>query len=131
MTIIRKSHFEAIGGFKPNNYTGDFEAWHDLAYHSGVLLMPSLAWVRIHAQQQSEANRTDPTVYFSASLLSYQKLQSFERDSTEFASMRLSKLKSRNIARSIVYEAKRNGIRSMLKLKRLSGWTWIEVLKAI
>lgn len=82
LSVTRKSAFEALGGFSGRQRSGDFELWHHLAAHSGLILMPSLAWIRTHSGQQSEANRTDPRVNFRYLWLSLQLLNEFSKPST-------------------------------------------------
>jgi len=53
-SIIRKSVFDEVGGFKPLRMVGDSEMWHRLAQDSPVLLMPhGIVWYRHHDDQES------------------------------------------------------------------------------
>lgn len=51
--IIKKSAFEAVGGFKDINMAGDFEMWHRLACSYPVVLIGNgLGWYRVHDSQE-------------------------------------------------------------------------------
>lgn len=51
--VIRRSVFEAVGGFSPQRMSGDYEMWHRLALHAPVLLMPQgIVWYREHGEQE-------------------------------------------------------------------------------
>lgn len=53
-SIIRKSVFTEVGGFKPLRFVGDWEMWHRLALHSNVVLMnQGIVWYRHHDAQES------------------------------------------------------------------------------
>jgi glycosyltransferase involved in cell wall biosynthesis len=52
-SIISRTLFEEVGGFKPNRMVSDFEMWHRLALNSSVVLMPQgLIWYRNHDEQE-------------------------------------------------------------------------------
>ncbi|MFY7965488.1 MAG: glycosyltransferase family 2 protein [Chitinophagaceae bacterium] len=52
-SIIKKSAFDAVGGFKEYRMVGDFEMWHRLAINYNVLLMPQgVVWYREHNEQE-------------------------------------------------------------------------------
>ncbi len=54
-TIIRRSAFEKIGGFKPHRNTSDFQCWLALASSAPtVVIAPGLIWWRRHAGQESQ-----------------------------------------------------------------------------
>lgn len=53
-SIIRKSVFDEVGGFKPIRMAGDSEMWHRLALqHSVVLMNQGVVWYRSHDDQES------------------------------------------------------------------------------
>ena len=53
-SIIRKSVFDEVGGFKPLRMVGDSEMWHRLAQDFPLLLMPhGMVWYRFHDDQES------------------------------------------------------------------------------
>lgn len=59
--ILRRDHFEAVGGFPAKRQVGDFELWHVLGARAPVVLMPpGLAWARTHAVQESGEVRDRP-----------------------------------------------------------------------
>lgn len=71
--IIKREFFEAAGGFSGKQYLGDFELWHILAIRYPLVLMPQgIVWYRMHDEQQSNDNRTNPIVPFKYILLSLQ-----------------------------------------------------------
>lgn len=127
MTIIRKSNFDEVGGFSGRQHLGDFELWHKLISQSGVVYMPSQAWVRVHDQQQSQDNRSDPTVNFKYQLFSLDYLQN-EGPSLNLE-FELIKQKKKLIARTIIYAFKRHGTEGAKAMKAMTGWSWATVLK--
>jgi len=62
--IIRRSAFEAVGGFSGRRYTGDQELWLKLARRYDVVKMPmDLVWDRRHpGQEQLTQDRVNWTV---------------------------------------------------------------------
>jgi glycosyltransferase involved in cell wall biosynthesis len=55
-SIIKKTTFEAAGGFRDISMAGDFEMWHRLALHHPVLIMPDgIVWNREHEGQEVQA----------------------------------------------------------------------------
>lgn len=51
--IIRKTSFEAVGGFSNLRMVGDFEMWHRLSISFPVVLMPQgIVWYRKHSEQE-------------------------------------------------------------------------------
>jgi glycosyltransferase involved in cell wall biosynthesis len=52
--IIRRTAFEAVGGFSGSRDTGDYELWHKIgARYCLVSLPPALLWDRVHPGQES------------------------------------------------------------------------------
>lgn len=57
--IIRKTAFDAVGGFSGQRQIGDFELWLRLAARFDVVTMPcDLVWDRIHHDQQQNMEST-------------------------------------------------------------------------
>jgi glycosyltransferase involved in cell wall biosynthesis len=53
-SIILRSSFEEIGGFKEIRYSGDFELWHRMAQRFNFLLIQDhVVWYREHNSQES------------------------------------------------------------------------------
>jgi glycosyltransferase involved in cell wall biosynthesis len=53
-SIILRSSFEEIGGFKEVRYSGDFELWHRMAQSFNFLLIQDhVVWYREHGSQES------------------------------------------------------------------------------
>jgi glycosyltransferase involved in cell wall biosynthesis len=51
--IIKKTAFDAVGGFAPIRMAGDFEMWHRLGQRFPVVLMPEgIVWYREHGEQE-------------------------------------------------------------------------------
>lgn len=64
-SIIKRECFSAIGGFSGKQHLGDFELWHLLSIKYPIVLMPhGIVWHRIHDEQESVSNRTDPLIGF-------------------------------------------------------------------
>lgn len=62
--IIRKSAWEAVGGFSPTRMTSDMDMWHRLSIRYPVVLMPlGIVWYRIHAEQEVADKRANEVDY--------------------------------------------------------------------
>jgi glycosyltransferase involved in cell wall biosynthesis len=60
-SIISRRAFEAVGGFTGRQKIGDFEMWHRLSARFPVVLIGGgIVWYRIHDQQESSFDRTNP-----------------------------------------------------------------------
>lgn len=127
MSIIKRTAFEEIGGFKEASQTGDFELWHRLTAHSGLVLMPSLAWVRTHPNQQSEEARLDPSVYFRYLIVSLQFLEDYTIENN--TDHQLVQAKRKHIARTILYSIKKHGFRTSNKFRLIANWNWAKTIK--
>ena len=129
MSILRKSTFDDIGGFSGRQHSGDFELWHMMAANSGLLLLPSLAWVRIHPDQESQANRTDPRVNFRYLWLSLELLTTYHKDDQIALDYQLVQSKKKHIARTILYGFRRHGYKGAVAMKNETKWSWKTVFK--
>jgi glycosyltransferase involved in cell wall biosynthesis len=73
--IIRRSAFEAVGGFSGKRMVGDFEFWHILSARYSVVLMPSgVVWYRVHDEQEMHDYRRNPLVPFAYGLIALEQL---------------------------------------------------------
>ena len=129
MSILRKSTFAEIGGFSGRQHSGDFELWHMMSANSGLVLLPSLAWVRTHPDQQSQANRTDPRVNFRYLWLSLQLLTTYHKDEQIALDYGLIQSKKKHIARTILYGFRRYGFNGAVALKKETSWSWMTIFK--
>jgi glycosyltransferase involved in cell wall biosynthesis len=74
-SIIRKSAFEAIGGFNNPQAEGDYEMWLRLSLAHNVVLMPDgIVWYRVHDDQIDFTRRVDPIVQFRSFLITLKYL---------------------------------------------------------
>ena len=129
MAIIQRDTFYQVGTFSNRAQTGDFEMWHKLSAHSGLILLPSLAWVRTHPNQQSEEARKDPTIRFRYLLVSLELLTSTLSDYPVEINIKLIRKKQRHIARTVLYCLKKHGIKTTLNFKRETNWSWLTICK--
>lgn len=129
MSILRKSTFDDIGGFSGRQHSGDFELWHMMTAKSGLVLLPSSAWVRIHPDQESQANRTDPRVNFRYLWLSLELLTAYHKDSQLNLDFALVQSKKKHIARTILYGFRRHGVSGAVAMKKETTWPWVTILK--
>lgn len=108
--IIKRSCFEAIGGFSGKQHLGDFELWHLLGLQHNLVLMPEgIVWYRIHDQQESVSNRSNITVkakYDVAKLHFYKSMGS---------NIPLSDAKRQLVIREIEQKLRKSMITNFLK----------------
>lgn len=64
-SIIKRTAFDAVGGFTNPKGEGDYEMWLSLSAKHHVVLMPhGVAWYRVHDEQIDVQRRGDPLVRF-------------------------------------------------------------------
>ncbi len=99
-SIIKKSVFDAVGGFRDINMAGDFEMWHRLACHYPLVLFGSgIGWYRVHDSQEMNQYAHFVDQY---SMIRKQYLTSKENPLEESSRLELiSKAKS-GLARQVV-----------------------------
>lgn len=130
--IIRKSAFEAVGGFSGRRYLGDFEMWHMLAARFPVVLMQQgVVWYREHEEQEMQHNRTDYTVPFKYIKCSEEMLQKAECPlDTLQREKALEKVKW-NQARYIMGVGKNHSMAVMKQLQKESGMGYAEIIRRV
>lgn len=85
-SIILRSSFEEIGGFKEIRYSGDFELWHRMAQRFNFLLIQDhVVWYREHNSQESGNMKLVDYLKYDRIELSYildknSPITDFERD---------------------------------------------------
>lgn len=128
--IMKKDVFDAVGGFTGKQHVGDFELWHVLARETPLVILsagPGL-W-REHDDQQSNDNRTDPTIPFKYLLLSLELLRSSKNPAPPASQELQIRMMQKRIARTVLYSFKRNSIRDTMRLKDASKLSWSEIFK--
>ena len=64
-SIIKRTAFEAVGGFTNPKGEGDYDMWLSLSTRHSVVLMPEgVAWYRVHDEQIDAQRRGDPLIRF-------------------------------------------------------------------
>jgi len=72
-SIIKRSAYDAVGGFTNPNGEGDYEMWLLLSLQHHVALMPDgVVWYRVHDEQIDFNRRSDPFVRFRYFLVTLQ-----------------------------------------------------------
>ena len=128
--IIKRTAFEALGGFPENQHVGDHELWHRLASHFPIVILPSkLSHYRVHDDQQSQDNRTDlkvPFKYYDAAIRGLQ----FDRGNALTSKTRTSieQIIRRRQARTIFVLIWRLKLKSAVQLQRKSTLSWGQLL---
>ncbi len=85
-SIILRSSFEEVGGFKNERYIGDFELWHRMGQKFNVLLIQDhIVWYREHNSQESGKMNLVDYLKYDRIELSYildknSPISDFERD---------------------------------------------------
>jgi len=128
--IIKRTAFEALGGFPENQHVGDHELWHRLASHFPIVILPSkLAHYRVHDDQQSQDNRTDlavPFKYYDAAIRGLH----FDRGNALSTDTRTSieQVIRRRQARTVFVLIRRLKLKAATKLQRQSALSWRQLL---
>ena len=124
--IIKRTAFEALGGFPENQHVGDHELWHRLASHFPVVILPTkLSEYRIHADQQSQENRTDlrvPFKYYDAAIrgLHFDRGNELSTDTKKSIEQVIRKRQARTIF-VLIYRLK---LKFAAQLKKQSKLSW-------
>lgn len=64
-SIIKRTAYDAVGGFTNPRGEGDYEMWLSLSLKHSVVLMPDgVAWYRVHEEQIDRQRRSDPFIRF-------------------------------------------------------------------
>jgi glycosyltransferase involved in cell wall biosynthesis len=72
-SIIKRSAYDAVGGFTNPHGEGDYEMWLQLSLQHRVLLMPDgVVWYRVHDEQIDFHRRSDPFLRFRYFLVTLQ-----------------------------------------------------------
>jgi glycosyltransferase involved in cell wall biosynthesis len=130
-SIIKKSAFEAIGGFLENSFVGDQDLWMRIALQYPVIkLQPALVWYRVHPLQESRREKKD---IFNMNIrhnirvdyLNKAKMF-FSENEYRYANDKLNQNFARLILREIII--KRNFL-SGLKLYKKSPLSFFDLLK--
>ena len=128
--IMKRIVFEELGGFSGKQHVGDFELWHEIGAKYPITIMsagPGL-W-RVHDDQQSNDNRTDPLVSFRYVLLGLEIVSSVRCPLEPTTQRALINQLERRLARTVLYSFKRNSIKDTFRLKNATGKTWIELVR--
>ena len=128
-SIIRRTAFEAVGGFSGKPYLGDMELWLKLSQEYPVVLMPhGIVWYRIHHDQQNTQNKTRPEVPFSYYVLEYEMVSSDEcplsPEEKEFVKRKILRRQARNI----LFYLRRGKFTVARKLLRMSNLNALNLL---
>jgi glycosyltransferase involved in cell wall biosynthesis len=128
--IIRKDHFDKVGGFSGKQFVGDSELWVKLANRwSIVLLPPALVWWRRHEGQQISFEQKSPEVLntrFELELQSLSQADLLTPEEKNTANRRLRQHYARKIL-SVAFTQKRPYLAS--KLFCDSSLNWTDLLK--
>lgn len=72
-SIIKRTAYDAVGGFSNPHGEGDYEMWLQLSLHHQVVLMPDgVVWYRVHDEQIDFQRRNDPFLRFRYFLVTLQ-----------------------------------------------------------
>jgi glycosyltransferase involved in cell wall biosynthesis len=74
-SIIKRTAFDAVGGFTNPRGEGDYDMWLSLSSGHPVVLMPEgVAWYRVHEEQIDTQRRSDPGIRFRYFLVTLKHL---------------------------------------------------------
>lgn len=128
-SIIKKSAFNAVGGFSGKQHLGDFEMWNVLSQKFPVVLMPQgIAWYREHNEQQMADNRADPAVPFKYLLLADDLLMTKDCPLNEEERNKALQINRRHKSRAIVSALKHHSLSKSLEMKKKSGMSFYSIL---
>ena len=101
-SIIKRSAFEAVGGFPVEKQTSDFVMWNILSRKFPVVLMPhGIVWYRIHENQQYQEVRENAGEKFKYLLKEYEMISSdkcpLSKEEKEFVKRKVLRRQARNI----------------------------------
>lgn len=128
--MIRRSAFQAVGGFEPARMTGDFDMWHRMAKTFPVVLFPNrLNCYRKHPGQETKVNSKNPLTGVRYILKSLEHLRDpitpINNKLREESTLRLE----RQLARTVLVYLKKGQFQNSRSVQRELGWTWKTILQ--
>lgn len=130
--IIRKEAFESAGGFSGKRFVGDFELWHVLSAMFPVVLMPhGMVWYRSHEEQEMQHNRTDHTIPFRYLKCSEVLLGSINCPLSQADKKRALEKIYWNQSRYILGVGRNHSVKTMMKLKRQTNFSFGEIIRRV
>ena len=129
--IIRRSCFEALGGFSGKPYVGDQELWLKLtAVYPVLKLQPALVWCRDHAVQEKKNEQRDISIMDVRYKLTLEALnnssQFFSNKEFDFAISRLKRNHARKILKMLLNI---QSLKQGMILFKMSELSFIELLQ--
>lgn len=129
-SIIRKTAFEAVGGFTGKPFLGDFELWHLLSQEYPVVLMPSgIVWYRVHVNQESSKIHKDPVNSFKYLTLGKDFVSSENCPLNKADQKKAIKHYQVRQGKAVFSALKHFGWDKAMELKKLSRMSYAEILR--
>jgi len=129
-SIIKKEYFDKVDGFTGKRMVGDFEMWNILSRKFQVVLLPSdIVWYREHNEGEMQHARDNSAQMFEYQITEEHLLKSPDCPlSKEHQKKALSKCRKKQ-ARYILRHLKSHGLKTALKLQKMSSLSKFEVLQ--
>jgi glycosyltransferase involved in cell wall biosynthesis len=129
--IIRRSCFEAVGGFSGRQFVGDTELWLKLAERWPIVtLPPALVWWRRHPGQQMQLEHKRPEVLNVRFQLELDALRTSHLSAEERAAAE-ARVRQHHARRLWSLAARRLSPRVAWRLFRQSGLTFTDLLSGL
>jgi glycosyltransferase involved in cell wall biosynthesis len=124
-SIIKKEYFDKVNGFSGKRMVGDFEMWHILSQNFKVVLMPAgIVWHRSHdGQEMNDISK----FYFDYRDVTFRFLQDSNCPLSEENKQTAIKKTEKKQARYILRHVKTHGIKTALKLQKMSKLSKIQI----
>ena len=130
MQLLKRSVFEAVGGFSGKQHIGDYELWHHIGAKYPVVVMSagpaSGAHMMTNRAKTIVPNPLVPFKYLNLSIVLFES-EGFNPLDNQRRENILDEL-LRKQARGILYSLKKNGIRDTFRLKKASNLTWWQII---
>lgn len=126
--IIKKEVFDKVGGFTGRRMVGDFEMWNKLSEKYSVALMPAgIVWYRTHNEGEMQFARDNIFQMFDYLLVEKDIIIRNSNPLNDDEKQYILKIIKRKQARYILRHLKSHGIKTALKLQKMTDMNIFEV----
>ena len=128
--MIRRSAFEAVGGFREDRMVGDFDMWHRLAKQFSVVLFPNrMNLYRHHGDQETAVHSKDPLTGIRYTQVALEHLNDETTPMTDSLRAETKARLLRQLARTILVHVRRGHWSAAKAVKQELGWSWATIFE--
>lgn len=128
--MIRRSAFDAVGGFREDRMVGDFDMWHRLAKQFPVVLFPNhLLMYRHHEDQETAVHSKAPLTGIRYSQVALEHLNDKATPMAESLRAESKTRLLRQLARTILVHVRQGRWSDAKAIKQELKWSWVTIFQ--